>query len=55
MKGGYESLRLINDKDGKEYVCTLEDMALKVSFEQLTEEEQKHCSDVNQIVGTERW
>lgn len=54
MRGGYESLIWLNDKDGKEYVCEI-DSADKKSFDQLTDEEKKHCSDVNQIVGTERW
>lgn len=55
MKGGYESLTWINDKDGKEYVCNLDDISNKGSFEQLSDEERKQCADVNQIVGTERW
>ncbi len=55
MKGGYESLSWINDKNGKEYVCSLGEDGGKKSFEELTEEEKKRCSDVNAIVGTERW
>lgn len=55
MKIGYESLIWLNDKDGKEYVCSLEHMAGRKSFEQLTKKEQETCFDVNQIVGTERW
>ena len=54
MKGGIESLVWINDQDGKEYVCSLDD-AGKRSFEDLSEAEQKQCADVNQIIGTERW
>lgn len=54
MKGGYESLSWVNDKDGKEYVCSL-DNADNKTFEQLTDEEKKTCANVNQIVGTERW
>ncbi len=55
MKGGYESLTWINDKNGKEYVCTLDNDGRRKSFDQLSEEEKKQCVDVNQIVGTERW
>lgn len=55
MKGGYESLTWLNDKDGKEYVCTLNDSANIKSFEQLNDDQKKQCADVNQIVGTERW
>jgi len=54
MNGGYEALSWVNDKDGKEYVCSFKS-GDKKSFEQLTEEEKKTCADVNQIVGTERW
>jgi len=55
MKSGYESLVWVNDKDGKEYVCSLENLKSGTSFEQLSDEEKANCSDVNQIVGTERW
>lgn len=54
MKGGYESLIWINDKNGKEYVCSLDNDDNR-TFDQLTEEEKRQCADVNQIVGTERW
>ena len=55
MKSGYESLTWLNDQDGREYVCSIENNAGKTSFELLTEEEQKSCRNVNEIVGTERW
>lgn len=54
MKGGIESLSWINDKNGKEYVCALENIGKK-KYEDLTEEEKRKCQDVNQIIGTERW
>jgi hypothetical protein len=54
MKSGYESLAWLNDKNGKEYVCTLEN-SKKKSFEELSEQEKRTCADVSQIVGTERW
>jgi hypothetical protein len=55
MKGGYEALTWINDADGKQYVCALENIGNKKSFDDLTDEERSHCADVNQLVGTERW
>lgn len=54
MKSGYESLAWVNDKNGKEYVCTINNGDNK-TLEQLTDDEKKQCYDVNQIVGTERW
>ncbi len=54
MKGGIESLTWIRDKNGKEYVCSLEETS-KNLYEDLSEEEKRRCTDVNQIVGTERW
>jgi len=54
MKGGIESLSWVNDKNGKEYVCYFENYGKKL-FDELTEDEQKKCADVNQFVGTERW
>lgn len=55
MKSGYEQLVWVHDRQGKEYVCNLADGSVNKSFEQLSDEEKKLCSDVNQIVGTERW
>ena len=54
MKGGIESLTWLNDKDGREYVCSLENNDKK-TFDELTEEEKRKCADVSQMVGTERW
>lgn len=54
MKGGIESLTWLRDKNGKEYVCSLDNNDKK-SFEELTEDEKRRCADVSQIVGTERW
>ena len=54
MKGGIESLTWIRDKNGKEYVCSLEETK-KNFYEDLSEKEKRRCTDVNQIVGTERW
>lgn len=54
MKGGYESLSWINDDNGHEYVCSIDNSDGK-RYEDLSEDERKRCSDVSQIVGTERW
>ena len=54
MKGGIQSLTWIRDKNGKEYVCSLEKNQ-KSHYEDLSEEEKRRCTDVNLIVGTERW
>lgn len=53
---GYRSLAWIRDKNGKEYVCSLE--ALKGDTRDridLTEEERRNCMDINLILGDERW
>ncbi len=56
MKGGFGSLVWIKEKDGKEYVCYIDDIKRNVkSIESLTEEERETCLDVSGIVGTERW
>ncbi|MDH3328217.1 MAG: hypothetical protein OEM01_03200 [Desulfobulbaceae bacterium] len=52
MKAGYESLVWIRDKDGKEYVCSLNDIR---NENELNEEERAKCMDVNLLIGTERW
>lgn len=54
MKGGIESLTWIRDKNGKEYVCSLENSD-KAKYEDLSEKEKRRCTDVSQIIGTERW
>lgn len=55
MKSGYQELVWVRDRKGKEYVCNLSSEDVGKSFEQLSDEKQNRCSDVNQIVGTERW
>ena len=52
MKGGYESMTWIRDKDGREFVCYLDDVH---SDHELTDEERANCMDVSQLIGTERW
>ena len=56
MNGGYESLIWINDKEGKEYACSLYDLGKDFKERgELSKEEKARCLDVNQLVGTERW
>lgn len=53
---GYESLAWIKDKEGREFVCSVD--VLKGDLrdrEELSEEEKKQCMNVNEIIGTERW
>ena len=56
MKGDYGSLRWVNDKTGKEYVCVVDPKhAKEKKLENLSSKERKTCTDVSQFVGTERW
>ncbi len=53
---GYESLVWVNDKDGQEFVCSLDNNRENPkSFNDLSEHEKRSCRNVNEIVGTERW
>jgi hypothetical protein len=51
-KGGYESMVWVNDREGREFACYLEDIE---SPELLREEEKAKCLNVNALIGTERW
>ena len=55
MNGGYESLVWLNDEDGREYVCSLEEVGSRRDGPYLTDEEKNSCMDVNLLIGTERW
>ncbi|SDO87994.1 hypothetical protein [Desulforhopalus singaporensis] len=56
MKGDYGSMIWVNDKSGKEYVCTVSKKHSKEKkFEKLNEPEKRTCRNVNEFVGTERW
>ncbi len=53
---GYENLVWVNDRDGSEFVCTLDSNHDTIrGFEDLSEHERQSCTNVNEIVGTERW
>ena len=53
--GGYESMVWVNDRNGKEFACYRNDMENIEHFEELPEEMQERCLDVNSLIGTERW
>jgi len=56
MKGGYESMIWVNDNEGREYVCNIDDVGEDISHrENLTEADLRKCLNVNELVGTERW
>ena len=56
MNGGYESMVWLNDDEGKEFVCYLQDIGGDISSPRiLTAEERAKCMNVNDLVGTERW
>lgn len=56
MKGDYGSMVWVNDKEGHEYVCTVDVEHLnEKDFDNLKQSEKDTCEDVNQFVGTERW
>jgi len=54
MKGGYESMVWIKDKDGREYACYADDIK-KDGKNKREENDFSQCLDVNQMIGTERW
>ena len=53
--GGYESMIWVNDRNGREFSCYVDDMKKVEHFEDLPEELRAQCLDVNELIGTERW
>lgn len=53
MKSGYAVLTWLDDREGHQFVCHID--TEKQTYEELTNDEKETCSDVSQIVGTERW
>ena len=49
------SLVWVNDKEGHEYVCVVENNDDKKDLDKLSESERATCSDVNDFIGTDRW
>lgn len=50
--GGYESMVWVQDREGREFACYLEDLNNPA---ELNEEEKAKCLNVNTLIGTERW
>ena len=51
-KGGYESMIWVQDREGRQFSCYLDDIKNPA---EITEEETGRCLDVNNLIGTERW
>jgi hypothetical protein len=56
MKTDFGSLVWVNDKEGREYVCTAtSDFENKKDLDALSESERSSCSNVNDFISTDRW
>ena len=53
--GGYESMVWVNNRHGKEFACYMRDIENFENFDELPQELQERCIDVNTLIGTERW
>lgn len=47
----YKKMVFIQDKDGKEYACYIDDLKQIKRKEDLTEEEKEKCTDISQVLG----
>jgi hypothetical protein len=47
----YQRMVFIQDKDGKEYACYIEDLKNLKKKEDLTPEEKEKCMDISQVLG----
>jgi hypothetical protein len=47
----FQKMVWVQDKDGKEYACYIEDLGQIKKKEDMTEEEQKQCMDLNTVLG----
>lgn len=47
----FQKMVWVQDKDGKEYACYIEDLGQIKKKEDLTEEEKKQCMDLNVVLG----
>jgi hypothetical protein len=47
----FQKMVWVQDKDGKEYACYIEDLGQIKKKEDMTEEEQKQCLDLNTVLG----
>ena len=53
--GGYESMIWLNDRNGREFACYVDDVKKNQHLEDLPEDLRGKCLDVNDLIGTERW
>ena len=53
--GGYESMVWVNDRNGREFACYIDELKNIEHFEDLPEELRERCLNVNNLIGTERW
>lgn len=47
----YKKMVFIQDKDGKEYACYIDDLKNIKRKEDLTDEEKEKCTDLSQVLG----
>lgn len=47
----YKKMVFIQDKDGKEYACYIDDLKSIKRKEDLTAEEKDKCLDISQVLG----
>ncbi|WP_163339429.1 hypothetical protein [Desulfopila sp. IMCC35008] len=47
----YKKMVFIQDKDGKEYACYIDDLKNIKRKEDLTDEEKEKCTDISQVLG----
>jgi len=56
MKDDFGSLVWVNDKEGREYVCTANsDFESKKDIDALSASERETCCNVNDFISTDRW
>ena len=54
MNGGYESMIWLNDEEGREYACYIEDVKDLQKGHNISEDLKKRCLNVNELIGAER-
>jgi hypothetical protein len=47
----FQKMVWVQDKDGKEYACYIEDLGQIKKKEDMTDEEQKQCTDLSTVLG----
>lgn len=51
ISGEYQKMVWVQDKNGKEYACYIDDLKKIKRKEDLTEEEKAKCTDLSQVLG----